>query len=52
MYLVFSIMKCSAISKESNDALDVAQALYKECYDYAVKTDQVNCETNLGKCNF
>lgn len=41
VYLVFAILKCSAISKESNDALEVSQVLYKECYEYAEKTNQV-----------
>lgn len=39
--MVFAILKCSAISKESNDALEVSQVLYKECFEYAEKTNQV-----------
>lgn len=41
IYLVFAILKCSAISLECKDALEVAQSLYKDCYEYALKTNQV-----------
>lgn len=42
IYLVFAILKCSAISKENKEALEVSQALYKDCFEYATKTNQVN----------
>ncbi|XP_037052320.1 ran GTPase-activating protein [Bradysia coprophila] len=47
VYMVFSILKCSTISKESNDALEVAQVLYKECFEYAEKTNQLKRVTNF-----
>lgn len=47
IYLVFTILKCSAISLQCKDALEVSQALYKDCYDFAVKTNQVR---NINFC--
>lgn len=42
MHLVFAIIKLSAISLQNPDALRVATELYKDCFDYAQKTNQVN----------
>lgn len=42
MYLAFAVLKLSAISKDCDEALDVSQALFKDCFDYAVTTNQVN----------
>lgn len=37
-YLTFAILKLSAISSQSSKALEVSQALYKDCYEYVVET--------------
>lgn len=40
-HLVFTILKCSAIAPKNPEALKVATALYKDCYDHAIRTNQV-----------
>lgn len=40
-HLVFAVLKCSAISTQNPEAAVVATTLYKQAYDYAVKTNQV-----------
>lgn len=41
VFLSFAILKTSALSLKSTEALTVAMALYKECVEHAVKTQQV-----------
>lgn len=41
-------MKCSAISLQNKDALEVATALYKDCFDYAQKTSQVDLQKKIN----
>lgn len=45
--LVFTTLKCAALSEESNEALDVAIELYKDAFDYAVSTRQVSRVKNF-----
>lgn len=40
-HLTFAALKCSAISLNNKEALKVAMALYKDCYDYSTTTNQV-----------
>lgn len=40
-HLVFATLKCAAISSKNPEALKVAIALLKDCYDHATKTNQV-----------
>ncbi|KAJ6646104.1 Ran GTPase-activating protein [Pseudolycoriella hygida] len=47
VYLVYSILKCSVISKESNEALEVSQMLFNDCYEFAEKTNQVKRVNNF-----
>lgn len=47
MYLVFTILKLSAISTKSNDALIVSQSLYKDAFEHADKTKQTQRVKNF-----
>lgn len=42
VHLVFAIVKLSAVSLNNPEALRVATELYKDCFEYAQKTNQVN----------
>lgn len=48
--LVFAIIKCSAISANSKEALDISTELYKDCYEYAEKTKQVTTAKKETVC--
>lgn len=45
VHLVFAIIKLSAASLKHPDMLATTTELYKDCYDYAKKTNQVNLQT-------
>lgn len=45
--LVFTTLKCAALANESKEALDIAVALYKDAFDYAVSTRQVSRVKNF-----
>ncbi|XP_031623299.1 ran GTPase-activating protein isoform X2 [Contarinia nasturtii] len=47
VHLVFAIIKLSATSLKNQEALRVATELYKDCYDYAQKTNQVTRVNNF-----
>jgi hypothetical protein len=40
--LVFTILKCSELSEKSTDALNLAEALYKDAFDYAKNNNRVS----------
>ncbi|XP_055377299.1 ran GTPase-activating protein [Condylostylus longicornis] len=40
--LTFLVLKCSDVSTESAEALDIAVALYKDAFDYAKETNQIS----------
>lgn len=42
VYLAFTILKCAAISNICPEALDVSDALFKDCFEFAGKTSQVS----------
>lgn len=42
VHLVFAIIKLSAISLTNQEALRIATELYRDCFEYAQKTNQVN----------
>lgn len=41
VYVAFAILKCSSIAGDCSAAMDVALALYKDCFDFAVNTSQL-----------
>lgn len=41
IYLAFTILKCSAISSVCPSALAVSDALFKDCFEFARKTNQM-----------
>ena len=45
--MVFAVLKVSAISQQSKDALEVATALYKDCFDFAQSTTQLKRVNNF-----
>ncbi|KAL5293445.1 RANGAP1 family protein [Megaselia abdita] len=45
--LVFTTMKFAALSKESNEALDLAKAFFDDCFKYAAEKSQTNRVKNF-----
>lgn len=42
VHLVFAIIRVSAVSLNNQEALRISSELYRDCYEYAQKTNQVN----------
>ncbi|XP_055906639.1 ran GTPase-activating protein [Eupeodes corollae] len=45
--LIFTSLKCAALSKVSKEALDISTALYEDSFAYAEENDQVTRVTNF-----
>lgn len=47
VYVAFAILKCSSVASECSAAMDVALALYKDCFDFAINTSQLTRVKNF-----